>query len=60
MIWKIVTLAVVLLVVWGMFFRNRRPVRKPPAPIRAHDLIKCAKCGIYLPAHKSCDCSNRA
>lgn len=35
------------------------PPRAPRVP-RAEDLVKCTRCGVWLPSGMRCDCASRA
>ena len=64
---KLLVSIVVLAILWMLFFRAgrgmlgsqtvdrvRKSVRPRPKPVR--DLVKCPKCGIYLPSDRTCAC----
>ena len=63
---KVLTVLLALAAIVWMIMPSRRPViireREAPPPPRvphADDLVKCGRCGIWLPAGQSCDCSER-
>lgn len=68
MFWKILLTIGMLIMVWAFLFRvtgplirkKRRPAKPAKATIKAQDLIKCRRCGIYLPAGQPCRCQDRA
>lgn len=64
---KILVSVVVISLLWMVFFRTGRGalgrgtvdrVRKSvrPRPKAVRDLVKCPRCGIYLPSDRTCDC----
>ena len=64
---KFLVSIIVLSVLWMLFFRAGRGalgsetikrVRKSVQrqPKAATDLVKCARCGMYLPSDRTCDC----
>ena len=64
---KILVSVVVISLLWMVFFRTGRDatgsetvkrVRKSvrPRPKLVKDLVKCPRCGIYLPSDRTCDC----
>lgn len=61
----LVVLVVVAVALWALLSRNRRPVRPgeaearpraqdaakaPASPASAQDMVRCAHCGLHLPA----------
>lgn len=38
--------------------RGGQPAKKRRRPVK--DLVKCAKCGVFLPADQTCDCRDKA
>ena len=63
MFFKLLTAIVVLLAAaWmlagGRAALPRRGAGRRPAPLPpAHDLQKCGRCGVWLPAGRRCDCA---
>lgn len=59
-------IGLVILIALVRMVTPRRPVVRsdktepPPRVPQAHDLEKCDRCGIWLPAGRSCDCEKRA
>lgn len=60
---KLLTALVVVAAIVWMLRPRRRIVRvseaPPPRVPRADDLVKCARCGVWLPAGERCDCNER-
>jgi len=64
MLLKALLISAVLLVVWAVFFRRRRPLRRLGRPrvrnpFAERPLVRCRTCGIYLPAGERCDCGRK-
>lgn len=68
---KILVAVVVISGLWMLFFRSARSSVQPQRDNRgsaeprnrrtkAKDLVKCDRCGVYLPADRPCDCSEGA
>lgn len=55
-------IGLVILIALARMFSPRRPAVRadkaepPPRVPQAHDLEKCDRCGIWLPAGRNCDC----
>lgn len=39
---------------------DRRDAGRPRPMAKAKDLVKCPRCGIFLPSDRSCDCKDTA
>lgn len=62
MLVKVLTaLAILAAIAWMILPRRPAVSREAPPPRvpHAHDLEKCQRCGIWLPAGNSCDCEAR-
>lgn len=67
---KFLVTAVVVVVAWVLVTRLTGPRRRrgrgsdrtnqPAVRQPAQQLVKCAGCGIYLPADQTCSCADRA
>lgn len=62
---KILVTVVLVVVAWTLVTRltgtaRPRRTRKTEHRAPAEKLVKCAGCGIYLPASQTCNCTDRA
>ena len=42
----------------GGSVQNKRDAGRPPQMSKVKDLVKCPRCGIFLPSDRSCDCED--
>lgn len=61
---KLLTVIIVILAAGMMFSRRpalsqRRTAQPAPSVPCADDLVKCQRCGVWLPAGQLCDCAGR-
>lgn len=68
MVFKLLTAIIVILAAAFMMAGGRRtlprgtarsPARSPARVPPADDLVKCGRCGLWIPAGRRCDCAEK-